>query len=118
MMKLRPNGSRKVAKEAHEAQGRRSKAKSADQKEAPKRSVQKTTEPLSQRPPQAARGGGRTAVLPGMHGLASPTATGCFGFFCALSFSCAIFGLSVALSLKEHVSRRIRGIIHHTILIF
>ena len=30
MMNLRPNGSRKVAKEAHKAQGRRSKAKPAD----------------------------------------------------------------------------------------
>ena len=39
-------------------------------------------------------------------------------FLCGFSASCAILSvLTAVLSLKEHVSRPIQGIIHHTILI-
>jgi len=39
-------------------------------------------------------------------------------FLCGFSASCTIFlVLAAVLSLKEHISRPVRGIIHHTILI-
>jgi len=74
-----------------------------------------------QPPPRAlfttGRAGGGTAVLSGTHGHASPYPQFAF-FLCGFSACCAILSvLAVVLSLKEHVSRPIWGIIHHTIVI-
>jgi len=60
--------------------------KPANQGEAPKCSPRKTTKPLNQRPSQAARGGGRTVILPGTYDRAFLLLPGVSVFFTAVRF--------------------------------
>ena len=60
--------------------------KLANQGEAPKRRIRKTTEPLIHRPPHAACGGGLTVVLPGTHGRACVLLSGVSVLFVAVRF--------------------------------
>jgi len=77
--------------------------KPLNQGKAQKRSVQKTTEPLSQRPPWAARGVNR-GLCWWMHGRAAwdprprvPPTPGCFGFL----HGCSIFWWFCAIKARH-----------------
>ena len=119
-MFLRPRGSKKIAKKVQNDQTWTHRGKYHGLGRANDEATKRNEEHPRQPPPWAshvlttARGGSGTTMMSSMHGRASPRPQ--FAFF-LFEFSAIFSVLAAILSLKEHVSTPIQGIIHHTILI-